>query len=98
MRDKVTAAAETNKALSAAHKWKYEVGDVFFSMKTKKTYEITGRRFVKRWDYDKNYRRVGDPYMGASYAYKTTDGEQGTFYEKELAASKDMKRIASTKD
>jgi hypothetical protein len=92
---KVQAAVATNRALSTAHKWKYEVGDIFLSAKTKKTYEITGRSFVKRWDRDENYRRVGDPYMGATYSYKTNDGEKGMFYEKELAASKDMKKIAS---
>jgi len=93
IKDRIKAHMETDRVISANHKWKFNVGDVFLSAKTGKTYEITYRKFQKRIDRDDNFKKIGDAYMSAVYGYKTADAS-GQFWEDTLAKSKDLKLIS----
>lgn len=98
LHNRVKANAEADAALSRQHKWKFEVGTFFMSTKTWVTYEITGRRFQKRIDRDENFKKVGEAYLAPVYMYKSSDGGSGQFWEKELVASKTLKKISNPRD
>lgn len=98
LKDEVKSHAQANAALAKQHKWKFNIGDVFLSTKTQKTYELTNRSFQKRVDRDENFKKIGEPYMSAVYWYETNDGEKGQFWEDALVKSSSLKRIAKASD
>jgi hypothetical protein len=85
--DRVKAEVEYMKLRSRQHEWAYNVGDVFLSTKTGKTYKITGRTFmphgpIKNKDYQPTYFYEGG-------------NSKGTMREKALRESTTMKNLTT---
>lgn len=87
MLDEVKARAETTKVLVRQHDWRFNVGDQFLSVKTGKTYELTGRTIQKHREFNAETKKLGEPRMTAMYYYEGRDGERGTFVESKMLNS-----------